>query len=273
MYPYPVPVSITSSSPHQEQVQRAGVEFVFVQRPYADPLPVVERWLRENFFGVQDCLADEACERRDEDGDYVNQASDGGQIEGSHVSVGSLGNGAESNHVNEDYSDLDGGRGIHDDQGVSYNHGDGYGESSWVYEDGPSSDVSQGVQSSPSERRDASYLINDSRTEVVLSGIPGPRHESVPSRTWGSMFQLHRTEHSAASFLHASLPNISEEFGVRNRVGYTVQGVDDLSELQREGVDEKETGDVWFEYLDSVSEAAYKNELREQARRDAARGS
>ena len=244
------------------------MQFVFVQRPYADPMPKVENWLWENFFANQDCLSDDAGESSYEDGDYLSQGSHGDH---SDVSVGSYGNGAESSHVSEGG---DGGEGVYDEQSVPYYEGDCYGEGSCVYEDACSSVVSEDVEPSADERLDASYLINSSRTEVVLSGIPRTRHESVPSmRTWGSMFQLHRMEHSAASFVHSSLPNISEEFGLRNRVGFIIEGVDDLSELQRLAVDEKETGNVWYEYIDSVSVAAYKNELREQARRDAARGS
>ena len=248
------------------------MQFVFVQRPYADRLPKVENWLRENFFDNEDCLitdeTDDAGESSYEDGDYLSEGSDGDQ---SDVNVGSHGNGAEGSHVDED-DYTDGGEGIYDDQGVPYYEGDCNDEGNYVYEDSSSSVLSEDVEPNASERRDASYLINNSRTEVVLSGIPCARHESVPSRTWGSMFQLHRAQHSASSFVHLSLPNISEEFGLRNRVGYTVEGVDDLSELQRAAVDEEETGNVWYEYIDSVSVAAYKNELREQARWDAARG-
>ena len=50
MYRYPVPGSITSSDPHQFQLQRSEREYVFVQRPFATPLPRVDSWLQNNFF-------------------------------------------------------------------------------------------------------------------------------------------------------------------------------------------------------------------------------
>ena len=50
MYRYPVPGSITSSDPHQFQLQRSEREYVFVQRPFAMPLSRVNSWLRNNFF-------------------------------------------------------------------------------------------------------------------------------------------------------------------------------------------------------------------------------
>ncbi|CAB3987277.1 Hypothetical predicted protein [Paramuricea clavata] len=225
MYSHPVPGSITSSDPHQDQLKRSDREYVFVQRPFVTPLPLVNSWLRNNFFGSH------------------HRAS-------NRASLGS-------------------------DPGISM-----IDQVTWI---------TRGT--SITTPRDPCYLINNQKTEVVLCGIPGdstqdyPMLEMVRYRTRGSMIELHRKPQwtfstarmrSAEMCRYMSLPNISAEFGLKNRIAFNVQVLESLTSMtshlhhhQDSSIEEKD--DSFVDNFDSISVVLQKVEKRDQALRDAAR--
>ena len=220
MYSHPVPGSITSSNPHQDQLKRSEREYVFVQRPFVTPLPLVNSWLRDNFFASR------------------HRAS-------NRASLGS-------------------------DPGISM--------------------VDQ--VTSITTPRDPCYLINNRKTEVVMCGIPGDSTQDyqmvdmVRSRTRGSMIELHRKPqwtpsiarmHSSEMCRYMSLPNISAEFGLKNRIAFNVQVLESLTSMtsylhHHQGSSIEEKDDSFVDNFDSSSVVLQKVEKRDQALRDAARG-
>ena len=230
MYRYPVPGSITSSDPHQYQLQRSDREYVFVQRPFVMLLPRVNSWLQNNFFASQ-----ASSEGSSDPGIIANRDRQDGP------------SGAEVNYPGQS---------------------------------------NQRIQAGQSAQRtgEKCYLINDQRTEVILSGIPGDATKDYTNsmmkwlrgRTRGSMIELHHKPKWSPSIVYGSLPNIYEEFGLKNRVAFGVSLVEALSATQihrrynNSSIDEKD--DIYDDNMDSISVVCEKVERRDQALRDAARG-
>jgi hypothetical protein len=144
----------------------------------------------------------------------------------------------------------------------------------------------QRIQASQTAQRtgEKCFLINDQRTEVILSGIPGDATKDYTNsmmkwlrgRTRGSMIELHHKPKWSPSIVYGSLPNIYEEFGLKNRVAFGVSLVEALSATQihhrynNSSIDEKD--DIYDDNMDSISVVCEKVERRDQALRDAARG-
>ncbi|CAB3997292.1 Hypothetical predicted protein [Paramuricea clavata] len=243
MYSHPVPGSITSSNPHQNQLKRSEREYVFVQRPFVMPLPRVNSWLKNNFFCSQ----------------ASNPASSGdpGSLTNKACSVGQDRQRGQNNHVIRSSN-------VAQDTLVSQN-----GETSGTW-----ARANQII-------RDANcYLINNQKTEVVLCGIPAvtgqdyfkPMVEVVRSRTWGSMIELHRKSNWSPTSIYKSLPNVYEEFGLKNRVAFNVEVVETLNATifhPPSSIEEKD--DNLDDNFDSISVTCQKVEKRDQALRDAAR--
>ena len=287
MYRYPVPGSITSSDPHQYQLQRSDREYVFVQRPFVMLLPRVNSWLQNNFFASQ-----ASSEGSSDPGVIANRDSQDGPS-GAGVNYPGQSNqrihdgpsGAGVNYPGQNNQRIqDGPNGA----GVDYP-----GQSNQRIQDGPSragvnypSQSNQRIQASQSAQRtgEKCYLINDQRTEVILSGIPGDATKDYTNsmmkwlrgRTRGSMIELHHKPKWSPSIVYGSLPNIYEEFGLKNRVAFGVSLVEALSATQihrrynNSSIDEKD--DIYDDNMDSISVVCEKVERRDQALRDAARG-
>ena len=244
MYSHPVPGSITSSNPHQNQLQRSEREYVFVQRPFVIPLPRVNSWLKNNFFCSQ----------------ASNPASSGdpGSLTNKACSVGQDRQRGQNNHVIRSSN-------VAQDTLVCQN---GETSGSWAR-------ANQII-------RDANcYLINNQKTEVVLCGIPAvtgqnyfkPMVDVVRSRTWGSMIELHHKPNWSPTSIYKSLPNVYEEFGLKNRVAFNVEVVETLNATifhPPSSIEEKD--DNLDDNFDSISIICQKVEKRDQALRDAARG-
>ena len=246
MYKYPVPGSVTSSSPHQDQLKRSEREYVFVERPYAGPLPsVLYEWLKEHF-----CVDSQARQANEsgEDVELVQNGSSGSSLQESHGS----------------------------------NHSAQFGEPSNSNQPGSSGSSSQDLfsplviysgQRDRSVERDSCYLINNKKTDVILCGIPSTAMKMSPTTLWGSMTELHQPKWSPLR-PYTSLPNISQEFGWRKKsFEFDVKNVliQDIETLESSSIDEKDN--VLDDNMDcSISVIFEKVERRDQALRDAARG-
>ena len=130
------------------------------------------------------------------------------------------------------------------------------------------------------------YLINTLKTEVVLSDIPPPVLGMFPARNCCSMMELQGRSKWSQPRIFTSLPNISDEFGLKN-----IETAFDVQSLQVNGDERENTAQssldsplhgynsssdeksfVCDDAMDSISVVCENVERRDQALRDAARG-
>ena len=246
LYEYPVPGSITSSNPYQDQLKRSEREYIFVQRPFASPLPLVDRWLKDHFsVGSQTSRGNKSSENAKLEFDQGGQSEP--RLQESHRSYYSSEFGEPSNLNPADLSGQDA-------QASSC---------PWVAFRG------QGDQAI---QRDSCYLINNKRTDVILCGIPQPAIKMTPPKTSGSMIELRKPKWSS-SCPSTSLPNIRKDFQVRNKsFEFHVKNllIEGNGALQCNSMEEKDN--FFDDNMDSISIIFEKVEKRDQALRDAARG-
>ena len=121
-------------------------------------------------------------------------------------------------------------------------------------------------------QRDSCYLINYKRTDVILCGIPQPAIKMTPPKTSGSMIELRKPKWSS-SCPSTSLPNIRKDFQVKNKsFEFHVKNllIEGNGALQSHSMEEKDN--FFDDNMDSISIIFEKVEKRDQALRDAARG-
>ena len=130
------------------------------------------------------------------------------------------------------------------------------------------------------------YLINTLKTEVVLSDIPPPVLGMFSARNCCSMMELQGRSKWSQPRIFTSLPNISDEFGLKN-----IETAFDVQSLQVNGDERENTAQssldsplhgynsssdeksfVCDDAMDSISVVCENVERRDQALRDAARG-
>ena len=130
------------------------------------------------------------------------------------------------------------------------------------------------------------YLINTLKTEVVLSDIPPPVLGMFPATNCCSMMELQGRSKWSQPRIFTSLPNISDEFGLKNiETAFDVQSLqingDERENTAQSSLDSPlhgynsssdEKGFVCDDAMDSISVVCENVERRDQALRDAARG-
>ena len=315
-YTSPVPGSITSSHAQNVQLRRHEREYLFVRRPYLVPSAVVSSWLTQ-YFAFKTGRAPEECDDLASQGEASGQGvqRDPDAEEGSVSQDGSDGQRSLGNQPSIDAGSVDldgssGGEGVAsqsstDDDGelvvsgegqsdrynlvmpTCYSAGDmlrnqfGEGISRFSYHSNGSADQLEG------ESVSHHYLINDLKTEVVLSDIPPPVLGMFPARPCSFAVGLHRRSQWSERKISASLPNINKIFGLNNiETVFNLQSldinVDDGENTAQDGIDSPERrggydnsderGFICDDALDSISVVCEKIERRDQALRDAARG-
>ena len=319
-YTSPVPGSITSSDTQNVQLQRHEREYLFVRRPYLVPSAVVSSWLSQ-YFAFKTGRAPEECDdlatsqgepsgqgvQRDPDAEDVpvsQDGSDGQRSLGSQPSIDAgsadldLDGSSEEEGVASQSSTDDDGELVVSGEGQSDHYnlvmptccGAGdmlrnqFGESSSRRPSYPSN-------GSANQQEDGSvnhhYLINDLKTEVVLSDIPPPVLGMFPARACTSAVGLHRPSQWSERKISASLPNINKMFGLKNiETVFNLRSlevdVDERENTAQDGIDSPERRGgydnsderefICDDALDSISVVCEKIERRDQALRDAARG-
>ena len=298
VYTSPVPGSITSSHAQNVQLQRHEREYVFVRRPFLPPLAPVSSWLSAYF-------ANQTGRARREIGDQAIQDGPSGQGNpGTQQSsdaedglVSQDGSGGEGNLGNQAKSESqDNGHLIrlsHDGLSDHYKlvmptHHDV--EDMLVNQRGQSSSWVSYPSYDSANQRDGSvsdyYLINTLKTEVVLSDIPPPVLGMFSARNCCSMMELQGRSKWSQPRIFTSLPNISDEFGLKN-----IETAFDVQSLQVNGDERENTAQssldsplhgynsssdeksfVCDDAMDSISVVCENVERRDQALRDAARG-
>lgn len=217
-----------------------------MERPYAGPLPsVLYEWLKVHF-----CVDSQARQ--------VNESGEDVELDEN----GSSGSSLQESHGSN-----------HSAQFGEPNNPDPAGSSGSSSQDAFSPLVIYSGQRDRSVERDSCYLINNKKTDVVLCGIPPAAMKMSPTTLWGSMTELHQPKWSPLR-PYTSLPNISQEFGWRNKsFEFDVKNVliQDIETLESSSIDEKDN--VLDDNMDcSISVIFEKVERRDQALRDAARG-
>ena len=222
----------------------------------------MENWLEKN-FGSQASQVDEGGNAA-----IANSVAD-------HSSIGQNDEDAQENRLSEvDESYQMGEASHHSDSGLDYQDlQHSYSFASQAY---PGQSI-HSIKPKWSAGSGSCYLINNKKSEVVLSGIPSSTVRMTPSRIWASMVELHHKPLWSPASIYISLPNIYQEFGLKNRVGFNVQNVPSLPQLgmhRNNGIDSfaDEKDNMCDDNLDSISVTHEKIERREQALRDAARG-
>ena len=318
LYTSPVRGSITSSDAQNVQLRRHEREYLFVRRPYLVPSAIVSSWLSQ-YFAFKTGRAPEECDdlasqgepsgqgvQRDpdaEDGSVSQDGSDGQRSLGSQPSIdagsadldldgSSEEEGVASQSSTDDDSELVvSGEGQSDHYNLvmptCYGAGDmlrnqfGESVSRLSYPSNGSANQQEG------EPVNHHYLINDLKTEVVLSDIPPPVLGMFPARACTSAVGLHRPSQWSERKISASLPNINKIFGLNNtETVFNLRSlevdVDDRENTAQDGIDSPERrggydnsderGFICDDALDSISVVCEKIERRDQALRDAARG-
>lgn len=118
------------------------------------------------------------------------------------------------------------------------------------------------IENRPAFMNDSLFLINRSRTDVILDGIPDGVVENTPCKPWGSMIELHHPSNSHVSRIHSSLPNITKEFVFKNHVEFNARNFEDFTAPK-----DRREFDVIERYWLSKSEIEEQNEKMEQVLR------